>query len=518
MLALTLALLGMVTFSVVLLTYATTPLGPGVATDAVNYLSGAASLSHGNGYLGWDGQLEPYFPPGYSIAIALGVVLSGFGATQAAQLADVVLFAALVIATYLLASRLIATPALRLLFTALVASSPIVLQVYALVSSETLFNFLCVAALVVVYEVRRVNPLSPLRYPALGLLAAIAAIALMTRLMGVALVLSLAIALVVAGPPGKRLVERAVESLGFCVVAIVPITLWDSFIHSETGSWTFGDRPPGTVGIGDNLLTAANTLAGWPGRLSTIVPGGRWLDLVGAALAVLAVAMGVSQVVRRRSERLRKITPVLIFCVVYPALLIALSTRVAFVSALDDRYLSPLLAPLVILFGFLIDQVWMSAQRSGKLAKGAALAVTGAVALSLLSSAVASGRDALQEHERGVVGATTADWSRMSLLRAVRRLPTTDGGILLSNLPEMMSYSTGRQYQYPPSRTAGAPQDLRKQVSAIGPAYLVVISSFTDPENYTPEELGRWFSVRVLDSSSDGQLVELSDLQAAARN
>jgi hypothetical protein len=518
-LALGLTLLGLVALGVGLLSYATTSRGPGVETDAVNYLSAARSLSRGAGYLGWNGQLEPYFPPGYPSALALGGLLSGLGMTQVAQVVDVVLLAALILATYSLACRVISSPPLRLLVTALVALSPIVLQVYALVSSETLFNLLCVVALVVVYQVRRVNPLSTMGdRAALGLLATIAAVAVLTRLAGVALVLSLAITLIVVGSPTKRLVVRAAEGLGFCVVAMAPVTAWDFFIHSQTDSWTFGDRPPSTAGVGHNLLTAAHTLTGWPSPLSTMVPGGRWLDLVALAVVVIALTTGLSKVVRTRAVNLPRVAPVLIFCVVYPAVLIAISTRVDLVGALDDRYLSPMLAPLVVLVGFLIEQVWMGAQRSGKPVRGVAMAMTGAVVLSLVSSATASGRYVLQGHETGISGATTVDWARMGVVRAAQSMPTKDGELLLSNLPEMMTYSTGRLYQYPPSRAAGAPDDLRQQISSNGPAYLAVISLFTDPDNYTTEELARWFTVRVLDSSDDGQLVELSDLQAVARS
>ena len=511
--------MGVVALGVGLLVYATTPLGAGVDTDSVNYLSAARSLSRGAGYAGWDGRPEPWFPPGYPMAVALGRLLSGFGVSQVAQAVDVALFVALVLATYALARRVISSPLLRLLVTALVASSPIVLEVYALVSSETLFNFLCVAALVVVYQLRRANPISPQRYRAtLGLLAAIAAIAMLTRLAGVALVLSLALTLIVVSSPTKRLLARAVESLGFCVMAFAPIAVWDFFIQFQTGTWTFGDRPPSSAGIGTNLLTAVHTLAGWPSPASLLFPAATWLDLVAVVVVLIALASGISKVLRTPAVRLPNITPVLIFCIVYPAFLIVISTRVSLVGTLDDRYLSPLLAPLVVLVGFVIEMVWIGARFSGKFARGLAVAMTGAVVLSLVSSVVAVGREAAYGHTDGISGVTTSEWTSMSVLRAARSLPSRNGELLFSNLPEMMTYSTGRLYLYPPFRAGGDPVDLQQQVKDQGPAYLAVISTFTDPELYTPDELSQWFTVRVLDSSPDGQLVELSDLPQGPSN
>src|ERR1700694_2869365 len=193
-----LALLGLMALGVGLLAYSTMPRGAGVETDSVNYLSAAGSLSQGSGYLGWDGQLLPYFPPGYPLAVALGKILTGAAATPVAQASDVVFFVALVLATYLLAGCVVANRLLRLLLTALVPLSPIVLRVYGVVSSETLFNLLCVASLVVVCEIGRRRRLGPIPYPAaLGLLALLASVAALTRIAGVALVLSLAITLIV---------------------------------------------------------------------------------------------------------------------------------------------------------------------------------------------------------------------------------------------------------------------------------------------------------------------------------
>jgi hypothetical protein len=513
-LALRIALLGLVALSAGLLVYATTPLGAGVDTDSVNYLSAATSLSRAAGYFGWDGHLETYFPPGYSLVLALGRILSGVGVAQVAQAVDVVLLAALVLATYYLTGRVIASRALRLLVTALVALSPIVLEVYARVSSETFFNFLCVVALIMVYQLRRQNPLSPTRYwVALGLLAAIAAMAALTRLAGVALVLSLAITLVVVASPSRRLVVRAVESLGFCLVALAPITAWGFVVHSQTGSWTFGDRSPSPTGFGTNLLTAAHTLSGWPSPPSLLLPAATWLDMVVPAALVVVLAIGLSQLVRTRWSRLGTAAPVLIFCVVYPTFLIAVSSSVGLAGALDSRYFSPMLAPLVVLVGFLVDLTWMRARRPGWAGRGMAAAVTGAMALSLVSSLVASGRDSQQRHVDGNPGATATAWNNSSVLRSARSLPRRDEELLLSDMPEMMSYSTGRLYLYPPFRAGGIPVDLQQQVDTNGSAYLVLVISEVTPDIYTPDELAQWFTVTLLDSSPDEQLFELSPLK-----
>lgn len=380
--AVPLALLSLVGLSMGMLIYATTPRGAGVETDAVNYLSAAGSLSRGAGYLGWDGQLLPYFPPGYPLAVALLRLLTGFGVEQVAQGADVVLFAGLVLATYSLACRVIGSPAIRLLVTALVASSPILLGVYALISSETLFNFLCVAALVVVCTVSA-SPRDSGRYRvAFGLLAVVTASAMLTRLAGVALVLSLAITMVVGAKSTQRFIVRAGVSLRFCVLVMAPIIVWDVFLHSQTGNWTFGDRPPSTSGITGNILTAAQTLAGWTSPPSAIFPGSGWLDLVAAAVMSVALATALRELFRRPATRLRTVAPVLIFCLIYAVFLVLISSRVDLAGALDDRYLSPLLAPLVVLVGFGIEMAWMNARRYGWIGRGLATAMIGAVSLS----------------------------------------------------------------------------------------------------------------------------------------
>jgi hypothetical protein len=496
------------------LIFGTSLRGPGVETDSVNYLAAADSLARGAGYLGWDGQVLPWFPPGYPIVIALGKLLTGLSAAQVAEGVDIVLFAGLVMATYLLAGRVISNSVLRLLVTAFVAASPIALHAYSWVLSETLFNFLCVLALVVVCSVIQTRPISFTRYrAALALLAAIAAFAALTRITGVVLVLSLALALMVFGSPGKRLIARLVESLGFGLVALAPLAAWDIFLRVQTGSWTFGNRSPSNVGLGSDILTAAQTVAGWPSRPSVAFPGAGWLDLVVAAVVVVALGIGLAQVVRTPRIHLRKIAPVLIFCVAYPAFMIAISSRVFVVGALDDRYLSPFLAPLVVLVGFVIELAWMRARGSRRLGRVLAVAMMGALGVSLVSSMVLSERASVQAHATGVGGATSADWTDMSILRTAGNLPSGYDGQLLSNLPEMMSYSTGRPYQYPPFRADGEPVALEQQVKDQGPAYLVLLSTEDDPELYNSDELAQWFTVRVLDSSLDGQVLELTDLK-----
>jgi hypothetical protein len=515
--AIPLALLGLVGYSVGMLIYATTPRGAGVDTDAVNYLSAAGSLSRGQGFLGWDGQLLPYFPPGYPMALAVLQLLTGTGVERVAQEAGIVLFAGLVLATYALACRVIAAPAIRLLVTALVASSPILLQVYALISSETLFNFLCVAALALVCTVLA-SPQSSTRYRvALVLLAVVTASATLTRLAGVALVVSLGVTLLIGARPTQRLVERAGVSLGFCVLVMAPITIWDVFLHSQTGSWTFGDRPPSNSGTLDNILAGTNTLVGWISPPSEISPGSGWLTLIGVALVAVALVIATRELFRRPARRLRTIAPLLVFCVVYPGFLLLASSRVGLADApLGDRYLSPLLAPLVAVVGVGIEVGLTHARRYGWLGRALAVAVVGAVCLSLGFSLARSARDAGQNHVAGVSGVNTADWANMGVLRVVRSLPKTEGELMLSNLPEMMTYSTSSVYQYPPDRAGGAPDGLRAQLKPHASAYLVEVAAFDDPNLYTPDELAQWFTVRVLYSAPDGQVVELSDQVASA--
>jgi hypothetical protein len=306
---------------------------------------------------------------------------------------------------------------------------------------------------------------------------------------------------------------RILEGLGFGVVALTPIVLWDIYSYPETGSWAFGRTPPESgfgalVGAG---MVMAQDAAKWLVLPPAIVPFAPGVKVLAAALAIAGLAIGLRQL-QRTKQPLSNIAPVFIFCLAYLAVLPIRFLADGPQSGFEpERYLSPVLAPLVVLIGFAIELARMRARSSGRVAKGVVVALTAAMGLSLMSSLVAMGREAARDHEKGVGGATTLSWTESGVVRLARILPPTRAELLLSNAPELMTYTTGRQYSFPPGPASDSSvDDLREQIVANGPAYFVYSSANEDPSVYGPDDLAPWFKITVLYESDDGEIDQLS--------
>jgi hypothetical protein len=265
------------------------------------------------------------------------------------------------------------------------------------------------------------------------------------------------------------------------------------------------------------IVTGAKTIYGL-GSAPSLVPAGGALLSAGIVLLVAStLVVGLWPFSRSEVAKPRAVVPVLILCVTFPVALVLISSTFHF-GALDSRLLSPILAPLVVLVGAALEQAW---RRSNRVTAGKLLAGATAVMLtfSLLSTAVVSQRKAKNGHIHGMIKsaddltANSDAWARMKVLAAARNIPPSDHQVLLSNLPELMTYSTGRLFEYLPEKGAGGLDtidSLRERIDGGAAVYLVLVSAYHGGRYYSPEELRQWFKVQVWSSYDDGQVIQLS--------
>jgi hypothetical protein len=388
------------------------PYGPGMTPDSVHYLSAAENLRRGLGYatsvVPWNGPFPrpiALWPPLYPAVLA--VVTAAIGATAGPWGLNALLMG---VSTWRIAR---AAPLLGALAFAI---APAVISVHGYAWSEPLFLLLAILALE--GQERLLAEPAPKR---LAFAVLFTALACLTRYVGVALVISGALALVLAG--------RRLLALIYAALAVAPLGLWLLRNRLVTGT-LMGDRTGSGRGLPELIREAAGTLGGW------LVPVG---SLATVALLVL-LAVGV--VLALRSDFEPRDLPWIAFGAVYPVLLLALARTVAF-DPLSSRLLVPLVVPLVVLAARHLD--W---HRRG---------LATAVALLLVASpALVTARDLASTVRvtRGR-GYRAARWReteavRMAALHQGPFAASAGDGLLYSDAPDVLWLYSGRPVRYLP--------------------------------------------------------------------
>src|SRR6478609_11305962 len=157
--------------------------GIGISPDSVVYLSTANNIREHFSFTDFNGLPLVDFPLGYPVWLAKISFLSGMPVIKIVPVLNSVLFAGVIFLTSIIIEGHQKTAAFyKACFLALLACSPFLLEVYAMLWSETLFLFLIMLFIVAFYSY-----LKNYRVYSLLLVAVIAAIAFITRYAGVCL-------------------------------------------------------------------------------------------------------------------------------------------------------------------------------------------------------------------------------------------------------------------------------------------------------------------------------------------
>lgn len=276
---------------------------PGFTRDSVSYLAAAQSLAAGLGLIDYDGEPYRHWPPLYPALLALaGDGARGAVAVNAGALGLLVCAAGLYFGRAGVSRGFAATG-----LVALMAAGPLV-RVAGHVWSEAVFALLVVAPALLVGA----------RLPGLVIALALAGL---QRYAGVAAALAAGAALFAHG---QRWRGALVAVLG-----AAPALLWLA-LHPAT-------RPAPQVAATDHLRGGLATLAGWVSPAP--LPEG--LVVAGVLLVLASIAYGAWR------RRVLGLTYLVLFVPSYLAVMTAASQGVH-INQLDDRYLSPLWAPVVI--------------------------------------------------------------------------------------------------------------------------------------------------------------------------
>ena len=430
--------------------------GVGVDWDGVAYIGVARALLAGDGFTGPYDLPFTHFGPLYPLLLAAPGLLQ-VAPYAAAGLLNAVLFGLTVWITgqwlrRRLASRFLAAWGALALTLAVPAA-----RVAAHVWSETLFILWIMCALICTdrfFDTRRASFLA-----AAGIFTALACL---TRYIGVALMLSVALGLWVQ--PGTQWRIRVRRVTLYALLAAAPLGLWMGrnvlLVGAPAGRRDRANIDSATVA--DSML---EILAQWivpasaPGNAQAIASAGIVL-----ALLVLVCAVGIAYArVLRRSAAWSDWS---VFCVCgtfVATYLVCLGSVLIWgvnVLEIDDRYLVPAYAPLLCAGLCLADKGWRYARRRyGYLAIGTALAVL----LWIPYQATLFAQAVRLTHTEGSGPYTNPGWAQSEVVQYLRQRPLSGHTLHTNRVMPLYFHTDGlATYRFLPTEREALPTALTR--------------------------------------------------------
>jgi hypothetical protein len=391
--------------------------GAGTSPDSVGYLRMARRLLDGAAP---GGQFPPLFPALLALPDRVGIE-----AWTTARWLNALLFGANIglMGTALAGSFPDAAwpgVAGALLFLI----SPALVGLHAMVWSEPLFLFLTFSSVLALSRW-----IATPRRSWLLASAVLAALALLARYVGLALVVTGALGIIWLG--SHAWTRRFGRAAGWTLIAVAPLAVWLILGAGDTGR-RIALHPITRAQIWE----AFYTVSGWLHVPTAMGNGWRllvWLMLAGWIAVVVWAAH--RQARPMMMPAFVKLTA--LFAASYVLVLIVSVSLFDANTPLDDRILSPLLAAVIVGIVFLASETVRVLPRS----TGTAL-VAAAGLLIVTIGAVRTGTW-LSQNARDGIGFSSTTWRESETLRLVRDLPVDVA--LFSNAPEPIYLYTGRE-------------------------------------------------------------------------
>ena len=392
-------------------------------------MSAAESLAAGEGLLSPSGGQMTGFPPFFPMAMAF-LSLFGIEPADGGRFLNATAFGLLILASGLWLTRRLRTPAIALGVAAAAAASLPLAHAASTLLSEPLFILFTLLALMPLESFlnRRSGP------RALVLSAVFAALAAVTRYMGVALIFSAVLMLLARRDTPVR--RRLKHALTFGAGSSLPLAMAMARNQLVTGDLT-GDR---SVASGQSLFDSLGQIVevfhGWAEPLPPIhwqLQHSPWL-IAGLLLLPAALLLRPG----------RAYSAFWFFALTYLAI-IAAAAPLTTQQGIDSRYLAPVYVPLLFVAAFGLDAL-LSSKPSGTMSMvrwaPAALALVGG-AWHIGVSVRQNLQLTAEALESGYIGKSlnTAYWEDSELVAYVRANPVS--GRYYSNAPNVLRWNAG---------------------------------------------------------------------------
>ncbi len=411
----------------------TSTYGAALDHDFNNYLAAAESLAAGQGLLSPGGGQMTVFAPFFSIAMAF-LSLFGIEPVDGGRFLNAAAFGLLILASGLWLSRRLESQPIALGAAVAVTAALPLAHSASTIESEPLFILLTVLALM---------PLESFLHrsggkPALALSAVFAALAALTRYIGVALIFSAVLMLLLRRDAPIR--ERLKDALTFGAISSLPLAVAMARNQLVAGTPAGDISAASGQSLFDSLYQIVVVFEVWADPLSPVhwyLQSSPWL--IAGVFLLLATLLFIT---RPRSGRASSVF--WIFSLSYLAI-IAVVVPFTVHQGIDSRYLSPIYVPLLFVAAF-----WLDGLLRGKASGKVSVFRWALVALALIGCCWHIGLSTWQNLrltaealESGYIGKSlnTAYWEDSELVEYVRANPVS--GRYYSNAPNVLRWNAG---------------------------------------------------------------------------
>jgi hypothetical protein len=390
--------------------------GAGITSLSSAYLDVARSLASGKGFIFHTGEPLVLWPPLYSMLLAPIDFATGFDPSAFAHIVNAVLFASVIcLCAYLFRTDITRSATYSLLGVCTVLFSVPLSGVYATAWSECFFIPLTLLYLVFAERYWRQRGLL-----SLALMTASAALACLTRYVGVSLVLAGAVTIMLTS--GVNLRARLTRAFAFAGLSLLPLGFWCLRNQLLTGTLT-GSRGYATVSVTVSIIDSVRGVLSWYalGLVSELVVLA-WVVVL--TIRILSSGIGPARLAGSLKAVFIGRFPALLFTAAYMIVLLMTSGATP-LDRIDNRLLSPVYIPFTLLL------LEFGARLFGASPRHAAATVRMAPSLFLalwLCFPLASVVRSTASRMRSGAGSYNSDiWRRSETVAFVKQMSGSDG-------------------------------------------------------------------------------------------
>lgn len=481
--------------------------GLAMSPDSACYLSIAENLLKGNGFALYDFTPAVHWPPLYPLALAFGGLFN-YEISGWARILNTLLYGLIVYFSSRWIIDKVENRVLGIVGVLAVLCSMSLYYVAKNVWSETLFVFLTILFLI---RLEKSVPHHTLKD--VLILSALAALACLTKYLGVALVFSYLLGLLFLK---TNLKQKFINALIFSAISLTPLLIWIWRNYLVSGTLA-GRRAGSSASLLKNFLLSIDSISIWfvPQKISPYIR----ISVVGALIILLIIWYLKRNWNKIKSEGL----PPLLwvnggFMAVYLAYLLAISSLVAF-DSIDQRFTVHIYIPMVVSLIFVIDQMIKNTTLTRILLKGVGIVLTVLWIFYMNYQNIIEIKYCLRH---GAGGFSHYKWRDLKLTEYLSEFPIP--GKIYSNFPDGVYVLSGRPAFMSPRkhfhREPNQPTDDMKQLTAeLEKVHIVYLAWFAKQGRdflYTPEELMPFFDLKQIAVLHEDILYQISNSNSPA--
>lgn len=492
--------------AILLVLISTSLYGAGLSPDSVHYIAVARNLAAGAGVVSYNGEPFVVQPPLYPLLLSIVATFVRADPLAIAAFVNALLFGAIVYLAGLLFSKYLSSFALVLVGIALVLLAPAMIQVSIMAWSEPLF--IC---LTLVFLLAQQKFLAERDTKSIVLFIVATALACLTRYIGVTLILTGALALVLL--LRERWQVKARYVFLFCIFSALPLALWVTRNYFAASTF-LGPRVSSASSFGQNISYTVRTVLSWY-FVQAILTQRILFVLIIAGLCGAAL-FEMARNVSRLRDFLGRVGGIILFIVVYMAVLILSATTTAF-DSINDRLLSPIFIPSLLFVLMFLEYLYRALHKNTSKKFVAAIPIALVVLWLLVNSLNATFNGMNVRMQKGAGEYSRKLWRESPLIAFLRAHPLDASRVKYTNAPEALYLFLNQPSLTSPPKTA---YNSNLQLNELGRlvetwkvedgSYLVWFNNSPRTYLFTVDELQTVVDLREVVRLNDGAVFEIS--------